>query len=366
MGYCQELVDSATWIGGVTMNFNELSRISIEASDLSNDLREKYLAVLALEVQIRIAAILDDVDKPDDGFLRPIKGNISEQLAESKPIDPMVGRKVGQYTLIERIGSGGMGTVYRAHRDGDFKQVVAVKLISGNWQSNKEIVRRFENERQIQAALKHPAVAHLLDGGTVDGTPYFVMEYVVGKPITQYSQDAKLGITARLVLFQKVCAAVEYCHQSGVIHRDLKPSNILVMEDGNPKIVDFGIAKVINEGISFQKPVAPTATANRFVSIDYASPEQVNGEFVRTTGDVYSLGVVLYELLTGFLPLNVSGKPSGNPQSSDLLADAFVNLASSRPAWIEAISEKRELWSFETRSSTSPVKTTSQRPMVRE
>src|SRR5437868_3945156 len=213
---------------------------------------------------------------------------------------------IGPYRILRRIGQGGMGAVYLAQRDdAEFKQQVAIKLVKRGMDT-EFVLRRFRNERQILAALNHPNIARLLDGGTTsDGRPYFVMEYIEGKPITEYADEQRLSTAERLQLFQEVCAAIHYAHQNLVIHRDIKPSNILVTAEGTPKLLDFGIAKLLNPDLAAQTLEA-TAVAIRLMTPEYASPEQVKGEAITTASDVYSLGVLLYELLTGHRPYRLN------------------------------------------------------------
>ncbi|MEK7832066.1 MAG: serine/threonine-protein kinase, partial [Acidobacteriota bacterium] len=202
-----------------------------------------------------------------------------------------------------------MATVYLAERiDGEFRQQVALKIV---WPgaNDEEITRRFKQERQILASLDHPNIARLLDGGTTEkGWPYLVMEYIAGQPITRYCRDRKLPLAERLRLFQSVCAAVAYAHRNLVIHRDIKPSNILVTEDGTvklPKLLDFGIAKLLAPESSEQQ----TITGLRPMTPEYASPEQLREETITTATDVYSLGVLLYELLAGAHPFDLKNLP---------------------------------------------------------
>ena len=211
--------------------------------------------------------------------------------------------RVGPYRLLEEIGRGGMGTVYLATRDdGQFAQRVAVKLVKRGMDTDA-ILARFRHERQILAALEHPNIARLLDGGTTpDGVPYFVMEYVPGKTIRDYCESRALSVDERLTLFRTVCGAVQYAHQNLVVHRDIKASNIVVTDDGIPKLLDFGIAKLLNPS----KMEAATETINAMTP-EYASPEQLRGDPVTTATDVYSLGVLLYELLSGRRPYATSG-----------------------------------------------------------
>jgi eukaryotic-like serine/threonine-protein kinase len=215
---------------------------------------------------------------------------------------------IGPYRVLRRIGQGGMGAVYLAERDGaEFKQQVAIKLVKRGMDT-EFVLRRFRNERQILAALNHPNIARLLDGGTTaDGRPYFVMEYIAGKPITEYADEHRLSTVERLRLFQEVCAAIHYAHQNLVIHRDIKPSNILVTADGTPKLLDFGIAKLLNPELAAQT-IEATAVAIRLMTPEYASPEQVKGEAITTASDIYSLGVLLYELLTGHRPYRLGSR----------------------------------------------------------
>ena len=224
-------------------------------------------------------------------------------------IDPAIGRRIGAYRVVREIGRGGMGAVYLAERaDGEFRQRVAVKLIKRGMDTDF-ILRRFRNERQILATLDHPYIARLLDGGTTDdGLPYFVMEHIEGLPIYRYSDERQLTVVERLRLFCMVCDAVNYAHQKLVIHRDIKPSNILVTPDGVPKLLDFGIAKLLNPEFAGEITLDPTATAMRLMTPEYAAPEQVRGEPVSPATDVYSLGVLLYELLTGHRPYRLRNR----------------------------------------------------------
>ena len=207
------------------------------------------------------------------------------------------GRRIGVYQIIEPLGRGGMGEVYRAARaDGLYEKEVALKLVRSGFDTDS-ILARFRNERQILATLDHPNIARLLDGGTTDeGVPYLVMELVAGAPIDEYCEAHALPITERLQLFRQVCAAVQYAHQRLVIHRDIKPTNILVTREGMPKLLDFGIAKILDAAAGSETTIARPMTPQ------YASPEQIRGETITTASDVYSLGVLLYRLLTSLSP----------------------------------------------------------------
>ncbi|HQU82456.1 MAG TPA: protein kinase [Pyrinomonadaceae bacterium] len=222
--------------------------------------------------------------------------------------DSMIGRRVGVFELKREIGRGGMGAVYLAERaDGEFDQTVAVKLVKRGMDTDL-ILKRFRRERQILAALSHPNIAYFLGGGsTSDGLPYFVMEFIDGKPLYQFCDENHLGIKERLRVFQQICDAVEAAHEIQVIHRDLKPSNILVKADGKPKLLDFGIAKVFDSELEATE-IEPTATQMRVMTPEYASPEQVCGGEVSPATDVYSLGMILYELLTGHRPYYLKRK----------------------------------------------------------
>ncbi len=226
---------------------------------------------------------------------------------EADRLTDMAGEYLGPYRLIRPIGKGGMGQVYLAVRDDDqFKQSVAVKLIKRGMDTD-EILRRFRMERQILASLDHPNIAQVLDGGMAHDTPYFVMRYIEGTPIDRYCDQNRLPVKERLALFLKVCEAVHYAHQNLIVHRDLKPNNILVTPKGDPVLLDFGIAKVLNQDLSMPS-LAITRTELRLMTPDYASPEQVQGRPITTASDVYTLGVLLYQLLSGHRPFYLKDK----------------------------------------------------------
>jgi non-specific serine/threonine protein kinase/serine/threonine-protein kinase len=218
------------------------------------------------------------------------------------------GARIGPYRLIREIGHGGMGSVYLGVRDDDaFQKRVAIKVLKRGMDTDS-IVRRFRHERQILAGLDHPNIAGLLDGGTTpDGRPYFAMEYVDGQPIVDYCDARRLDTPARVRLFRSVCGAVQYAHQNLIIHRDIKPANVLVTADGTPKLLDFGIAKLLNPELTGHT-LAPTGAGVQLMTPEYASPEQVRGDTVTTATDIYSLGVMLYELLTGRRPYRLTSR----------------------------------------------------------
>ena len=242
-----------------------------------------------------LESLLASHEQAGTGFLNTPVANLS--VGGAPQVATRAGRRIGVYQIGERIGHGGMGEVYRAVRaDGQYTKEVAVKLVRGGFDS-AFVLERFRNERQILATLDHPNIARLLDGGTTDdGIPYLVMELIEGTRIDLYCDDHELSITERLQLFRQVCAAVQYAHQRLVIHRDIKPSNILVTQDGVPKLLDFGIAKILDPAAGAE------ATLARPMTPEYASPEQILGAPITTASDVYSLGVVLYQMLTGRSP----------------------------------------------------------------
>jgi serine/threonine protein kinase len=232
--------------------------------------------------------------------------DLSLTLATDESVSSSLASKcVGHYGIIREIGRGGMGAVYLARRADDvFCKNVALKILRPE-RSSPDVLRRFRQERDIVARLDHPNIARLLDGGTTDdGWLYSVMEYVDGKRIDAYCDEHRLNITERLRLFCTVCVAVQYAHQNLVVHRDLKPSNILVTADGTVKLLDFGIAKLLEA----DEQATLTDTGARLMTPAYASPEQTRGEPINTSSDVYSLGVILYELLTGRLPYRTKGR----------------------------------------------------------
>lgn len=217
-----------------------------------------------------------------------------------------VGQRIGPYEIIRELGHGGMGTVFLAVRaDDQYRKQVAIKLVNRGMDTDL-ILRRFMMERQILANLEHPNIARLLEGGsTPDGLPYFVMEFIEGQPITDYCDAWRFTTTQRLELFQQICSALQYAHQNLVVHRDIKPSNILVTPEGVPKLLDFGIAKLLSPGWATETGQA-TASMMLLMTPEYASPEQFRGTSITTASDVYSLGVVLYELLSGHHPFRLA------------------------------------------------------------
>ena len=271
----------------------------------------------ALELEpLARAALLDEACAGDDELRREVESLLkaSEKVGSfielpllstrentDSEFPSLIGQSVGSYRLLREIGRGGMGVVYLAERDdAQFQKRVAIKVVQPGPHS-KDLLKRFLRERQILASLDHPNIARLLDGGTTKhGVAYLVMEYVAGTPITRYCDEGNLSITERLKLFRIVCSAAQYAHQSLVIHRDLKPSNILVTAKGEVKLLDFGIAKLLDADAAYATSEATSGV--HLMTPEYASPEQIRSEPVTTATDVYSLGIVLYELLTGHYP----------------------------------------------------------------
>jgi len=254
------------------------------------------------------------------GFLKQAAIQLTPSSEKGLP-SARIGRRLGVYQILSEIGHGGMGAVYRAARvDGQYEKQVAIKLVRGGYDTSS-VLERFRHERQILATLDHPNIARLLDGGTTeDGIPFLVMELIEGEPVDRYCDAHRLTVTERLQLFRQVCGAVHYAHQRLVIHRDIKPSNILVTSEGVPKLLDFGIAKILDPSSGGETTLLHPLTPG------YASPEQVRGEPITTASDVYSLGVVLYQLLTGSSPY--SGIPTHE------MARAVCELEPGRPSTV--------------------------------
>jgi eukaryotic-like serine/threonine-protein kinase len=282
-------------------------------------------AAVLSEVQGRDPELADEVERLLEANLAA--GNFLERPAVEEiflpPEKAPAPARIGPYEIERELGHGGMGTVYLATRSGDgFRQTVALKLVRRGMDSDF-ILERFRSERQILAGLDHSGIARLLDGGaTAEGLPYFVMEYIPGRHLLDDAAARAISTRDRLGVFLEVCDAVAYAHRHLVVHRDIKPSNILVTPEGAPKLLDFGLAKLLQSGSPAE---GRTETALRLLTPDYASPEQVRGERVTTATDIYSLGVVLYELLTGRRPYRVTGR------SADAIARAVCEEEPARP-----------------------------------
>ncbi len=254
------------------------------------------------EIRLEVEKLLAANEKVEGFIDKPIL--IEQGIAGDPAKDTFIGKQIENYLILERIGTGGMGAVYLAERvNSDFKQKLALKIIKRGMDS-EAILKRFAIERKILSTLKHPNIAQLLDGGiSSEGLPFFVMELVEGKPLNQFCNESNLSLDARLEIFRQICSAVEHAHQNLIIHRDLKPSNVIVTNDGTPKLLDFGIAKLLSD-----EDAETTATQAKIFTPEYASPEQILGKNVTTATDVYSLGVIFYELLTQHRPFETKGK----------------------------------------------------------
>jgi len=298
-------------------DWQKIHEIFNDAADLPLSERDNFLSEACenLEIRHEVEKLLSAEDSANS-FLEKSAINFDT---------PTNLKKIGRYKIISELGKGGMGSVFLAERE-DLPQKVAVKIIKRGLDS-EDILRRFHHEREILAALEHPNIARLIDGGTTaDGLPFYVMEYVEGIPIDEFCKNVKLE--EKLQIFRQVCKAVFFAHARLIVHRDLKPSNIIVNTEGTAKLLDFGIAKLLSDNTPNKKG---TATSLGMMTPNYASPEQIRGETVTTATDIYSLGVILYEILTGVLPYDLTdktldkvfqiinqtepAKPSENPKS---------------------------------------------------
>lgn len=280
--------------------WQKIEPILSDALELDKTNRAAFLKEVCaddFELLHEIETLIDAYDEAETFIENPLIGKSTES--------DFTERRIGAYILKKEIGRGGMGTVYLAERaDGEFHQKVAIKLIKRGMDTDF-ILRRFRNERQILAALNHPNIAYLLDGGTTDDNlPYFVMEYVEGESVTNHCEKLD-SVEEKLRLFLQICSAVFYAHQKKIIYRDLKPSNILVNSDGTPKLLDFGIAKILDPKLA-HGTYDPTTLSLRMMTPEYASPEQLRGETVTAASDQYSLGVLLYKILTGVFPYQIN------------------------------------------------------------
>ena len=290
--------------GPPTDDWSRLEELFARALELQPDERVTWVNTAVDDVDLRSELIsLLEAHESSGRFdeVREEIGAVSAGGSEDAPSTPIPDR-IGHYRTLESIGRGGMGTVYLAERaDEQFQQTVALILLRRDLET-EDLRQRFLAERQILARINHSNIARLLDGGITDeGQPYFVMEYVQGMPISQYCDDHRLDVVQRLRLFLEVCDAVQHAHRNLVVHRDIKPANILVNADGDAKLLDFGIAKVL-DAEALPTDSAQTQTGYRLLTPDYASPEQFRGDAVTTASDVYQLGLLLYQLLTGHLP----------------------------------------------------------------
>ena len=283
-------------------NWDQVERVFLAVVDLPPSRQTALLeemcegdSQLRTEVESMLRADTTSESVFASAFATAVKKEAASFLDPSK----LEGSRIGPYRLIQEIGRGGMGSVYLAARaDEQYESNVAIKLVRAGYDTDF-VLRRFRGERQILARLQHPNIGRLLDGGTTENQiPYLVMEYVQGSRITTYATEHRLSVEQRIRLFLPVCSAVEYAHRAFIVHRDLKPGNILVDTTGTPKLLDFGISKLLH----CEVPDAVDAQDVPMATPDYASPEQIVGDPVTPASDVYSLGVVLYELLTSVRP----------------------------------------------------------------
>ena len=314
-------VSAATW--------NALSQLLDEAFNLEPAARAVWLAELATtqpQLAPTVQRLLAAEHEQRNGRFPGAIAAAGIAIEGVPPTALAAGARVGPYRLKRELGAGGMADVWLAERaDGAFTRDVALKLPMMN-RLRRDLAERFARERDILARLEHPHIARLYDAGvSEDGLPYLAMEYVDGLPITQYCDAHKLDIAARLRLFAQVLDAVQFAHASLVIHRDLKPSNILVTASGEVRLLDFGIAKLLAENETAHETQL-TQMAGRAMTPDYASPEQIKGESLTIATDVYSLGVVLYELLAGCRPYRLK------VQSPAQLENAILAAEPSKPS----------------------------------
>ncbi len=286
-------------------NWQRVEELFFACGELAEEARHPFLDEACSSdraLRQRVECLLAASDSVGDRFERVVREAATIEV-EAADLPPSAA--LGPFRLLEVLGEGGMGEVYLGERaDGAYHQRVAIKVVKGGL-IGPLVERRFERERQILARLEHPAVARLLDGGTTpEGRPYLVMEYVDGEPIDVFCDHHQLPISSRLELFRKVCTGVQVAHSSLVVHRDIKPSNILVTVDGRPKLLDFGISKLLEDGDAAES-TALTILGQRVLTPEYASPEQVREEPITTAVDVYALGLLLHRLLTGDRPYAV-------------------------------------------------------------
>ncbi len=327
--------------------WQRIKSIYQKALDLPAGERAVFVREAAGEDDALSDEILALLDAPTDDDA--IEGIVDQAAREAEQID-VKGRRIGPYRVLDILGQGGMGQVFLAERaDDEFEQRVAIKMAS--WlNASPELIERFRLERQILARLEHPGIARILDGGRTDsGIPYFVMEYVDGTSIDRYCDAGGLSVRERLKLFSRVCDAVDYAHRRLIVHRDLKPGNILVDGLGEPRLLDFGIAKILEDG-AYERAV--TRTGSRVMTPEYASPEQVRGEPASVATDVYALGVLLYRLISGHSPY---GDVATTPGS---IERAIVETDPKRPSTVvtEATATEASAAAIAAIGATTPAK----------
>ena len=278
--------------------WKDIKKVFNRALEINPPQRKDFLNDFGTEIRLEVLKMLDAIEEKDDLLENPI---IDFQNIE----DYLVPTRIGDYKIVREVGNGGMGVVYEAVRETeDFKQRVALKVIKRGM-NNEIILKRFRAEQQILASLEHPNIGRFLDGGkTVENLPFYTMEFIEGLPINEYFEKTRLSQEEKINIFREVCSGVSFAHTNLIVHRDLKSSNIIITKDKTVKLLDFGIAKVLD----VENAELNTATQFKMMTPQYASPEQIKGEKVTTLSDVYSLGIILYELLTGKLPYRTEGK----------------------------------------------------------
>ena len=307
-------------------NWQKVEELLNQVLEIEPARRGAFLAKIGADNLRREVESLLACDAETDGFLASPAIAFSNDFFDDDELpDTLINQEIGNYKIIRELGRGGMGAVYLGERsDGKFAQAVAVKLLKREL-NTADIRRRFRHERQILAALAHPNIARLLDAGTTDdGLPFLVMEYVEGLPVDEFCDEQNLDLNERLKIFRMICDAVAFAHRNLIVHRDLKPSNILVTTDGIPKLLDFGISKLLTP--EYESDSEHTVTKLGAMTPEYASPEQLRGESVTTATDVYSLGVILYELLTAHRPFELK------KHSAEEIIQAVCNTEPERPS----------------------------------
>lgn len=297
-----------------TEDWQRVKKLLIDSLDVNTAARREFIEQRCAdspEIKREVESLLENKSEAEaEGFLELCTAPVFAKFFDKdKEAEALAGQKIGNYKIIREIGRGGMGAIYLAERaDGKFKRRVAVKMLKREF-NTQSFRHNFNREKEILAALSHPGIASLIDAGTTDdGIPYLVMEYIEGEAIDVFCRKNALSLNERLKLFNRVCDAVAFAHRNLIIHRDIKPSNILVTKNGVPKLLDFGISKLLDAGSGGEQ----TITNLGAMTPEYASPEQIRGESVTTATDVYSLGMVLFKILTENFPYNFETPTSGN------------------------------------------------------
>lgn len=320
--------------------WQQIQALFHQAADLPAEDQRAFLRTACNGDEVLQAEVLAMIhaDRGGNSLLDHDMANVAHRVLDHSSLTLIGSKEFGPYIIQEVLGEGGMGVVYLAERK-DLGSKVAIKILRDAWLSPARR-ERFASERRTLAQLNHPSIARLYDAGALtDGTPWFVMEYVEGVPLTEYCQKHNCSVARRLHLFRQVCEAVRYAHAQAVIHRDLKPSNILVKQDGSIRLLDFGIAKQIE---SLDSPVDQTRTVLRLMTPAYASPEQIRGDSVGVPTDVYSLGVLLYELLTNHLPFDLSNLSPN--EAASVIAEHESGKPSQAPREIHTAGLSKAAW----------------------